>query len=790
MMSGATHLPPTPSLLVRLRYRSLCSACTDALSNEFHRNDDEASKYQTWSVEALSQSVTSCRCCLFLLRVLEASPWLAPRNDSNVHLTTALVGSQHSSPYERQQDRVSPWLSKDERLAQFTEYKRYYRLQFTAGNQSTFILPTAITGSFDTETVDAENAFCGRPVGPAVNFPLVQSWLKLCTTTHQGPSEGDALHPCYKGKEEHSTSGRGCSPLPSDPIPNFRLVDVKTRCVVCINHKTEYAALSYVWGDCKRFFLSKDNIDLLSLPGALDYESVELPRTFKDAVEVAEKLSMRYIWIDSLCILQDSPDQLVEHMNSMDIIYSAAALTIVSDAASADAGIPGLSTLRMPPQATFQHNGTQYISAKKTFGHALEDSPWERRAWCLQEKVFSNRLLVFTETQAFYHCAAATWFEDTQLESKPNISGPVHIREKPSYSRKDEWVYRRPHQTAYEAHRDYFGRNFWQLIENYTRRTLSFESDAIRAFSGILRSLEPQNGVAVWGTPQREFGRGISFKHSDHRLDLRREGFPSWSWAGWRTSYEANLKFVNVKRKDSDIEVSEGRYRIERGPNTNAHSVFDIAWHYHVPDSATGESRPTTIQTTFEEPVTGTVEQVSSEAATIDGIAPSSPQSSGPNRIPLWGISGHPGEEDYTHTTSLVPLQHQLGMPPISHVLQFYTSAAPVIVGPPTTTDQRGGDSQRSLHIPGSTEALQITVDLDPAYDAQGKETMLVFVSRWCRSEHISRKGIYRQGYLNLLLVESVEGWGLVKRRVQLIDHVRIDSWRAANPQWQLMSLA
>jgi len=129
---------------------------------------------------------------------------------------------------------------------------------------------------------------------------------------------------------------------------------------------------------------------------------------------------------------------------------------------------------------------------------AKADSAIRSRAWCLQEKVFSKRLLIFTETQAFYHCNNSTWFEDTVLELTERNGGSVGIAERSSPSYKG---IRGPSYTAYEAHRKLFGRNFWTLVEIYSKRNLSFESDTIRAFSGILKSIESDFGHAIWGVP-------------------------------------------------------------------------------------------------------------------------------------------------------------------------------------------------------------------------------------------------------------------------------------------------
>lgn len=246
-------------------------------------------------------------------------------------------------------------------------------------------------------------------------------------------------------------------------------------------------------------------------------------------------------------------------MNAMDSIYSSAILTIVSDTASADSGIAGVSISRNPPQATFQYGNTSYISTKRTFGKALSISAWESRAWCLQEKVFSKRLLIFTESQAFYHCRCSTLFEDTVMESKEKRVGRVKISERVDATCKRS---KSPGLTAYEAHTNFFGRNFWSLVEIYTQRQLSFEKDTIRAFSGILKSIEEDEGPAIWGIPEYRFGRGLVWSLDPPKLSLRRKEFPSWSWAGWKGNAGAKLKFHDFVKM-------------------TAEDIWKVNWHYY-----------------------------------------------------------------------------------------------------------------------------------------------------------------------------------------------------------------
>lgn len=243
----------------------------------------------------------------------------------------------------------------------------------------------------------------------------------------------------------------------------------------------------------------------------------------------------------------------------MDSIYSSATLTIVSDSESADAGIPGIGIQRGPPQITFKHGGMSFIGARQTFDMAMSESCWESRAWCLQEKIFSKRLLIFTASQAFYHCAGSTYFEDTILESHGNGYGGVSMMERFNPRRKSMG---QPRLTAYEAHQRLFGRNFWSLVESYTRRKLSFESDSIRAFSGILKNVETHSGPSVWGIPEYIFSRGLLWSLATHKMSLRRPQFPSWSWAGWRGNTGISLGFINLIKLRGD-------------------TIWDVHWHYY-----------------------------------------------------------------------------------------------------------------------------------------------------------------------------------------------------------------
>ncbi|KAF2017602.1 HET-domain-containing protein [Aaosphaeria arxii CBS 175.79] len=822
--SSSSHGKSKPSLIVTLPSR-ICSTCADISSRWCEPTKKPSScgaegdfeglwptDEQCWTPRELRTSARRCACCQFLLRSIESSPWMSPQDDDYIGLGSHIVGSTHGSPAQREQEAMQRHYLGS---GGATQYIRYYRPRLriyrkSGDNKDYPYVPSDFVALLPlAEKPDGANAegslpFHGRVVGERTDFDMAREWLKSCTDSHHpigdnvrkgGRGFGGGLFSGYSNQRQD-----GCQPVPCLAIPHFRLVDVEKRCIVLAQPEDTYAALSYVWGNSKRLLLLTDNLEELSTPGALSPDRDTVPKTFLDAIIVAQQLSIRFVWIDAICILQDNQEQLVEHMDLMDKIYSSASLTIVSDTASADSGIPGVGMLRGPEQATFTRGRRTYISSRQTFGAALQSSCWESRAWCLQEKVFSKRLLIFTESQTFYHCTRSTWFEDTVLESHEYTGGSVSIAERSDPSVKKM---RDPHYTAYEAHRPLFGRNFWSLIELYTRRQLSFESDTIRAFSGILNSVEDQHGPSHWGVLQSEFNKGLSWSISGRTPNLRRNEFPSWSWAGWRGNVEGvRLRFLSAHR--------------------NWHDRWDVVFfYYHKTESMEHELRPIyvdrpktpkvsssnkeIVSTTENTPASTETKPNTSAATTTTetaapgNIAPTSlfglPLSSPPQQEELerrdgtWMIPGHPGEEDFV-AKDLPPFTHvPETMPPLSHILRFYTSVATLEIDAnpdPARDPWTGGQGTRhAVRLPGSNEVVG---HIEPVAEWVGKMTVadFAFISNGFHPPSDSME--YSSPALLHVLI--LEGEGEVKTRVRSTECWDIYKWRKACPKWKAVTLA
>jgi hypothetical protein len=105
-----------------------------------------------------------------------------------------------------------------------------------------------------------------------------------------------------------------------------RVIDVEKMCL----HETEgretgtYVALSYCWGGDQKVKTTEENITSKKI----SIELKTLPRTLQDAIQVCRQLEIRYLWINALCIIQDSKDDKARELSQMALIYNRATLIV------------------------------------------------------------------------------------------------------------------------------------------------------------------------------------------------------------------------------------------------------------------------------------------------------------------------------------------------------------------------------------------------------------------------------------------------------------------------------
>ena len=348
-----------------------------------------------------------------------------------------------------------------------------------------------------------------REIDPhRLDLDSVRRWLKNC----------DSL-PSYT-----------CLPKDSDKLRKICLIEVKSRRIVQYSSATSrYVALSYVWVK-----------DIQDFPGSGIPGTVlgVLPKTVEDALALTEQLGQPYLWVDLVCIDQSNEDRKLEQMNIMSDIYQGAYFTIVAfSGASADAGLPRVrSTSGSYRQLQCQIDGTRLVGFGPTLSQLAWILPWATRAWTYQEAVLSSRCIYISDYHVYAECNALTYCE-TIDESRSPIHQKLHneefLQDENLIQQTNTGVLRSPLSANINLD-DNALRLYSLYVTIYSCRKLTVQSDALRAFSGILQALSNstyKDGF-FWALPHQDLNWALLWE--PQYGSPRTESFPSWSWLSWK----------------------------------------------------------------------------------------------------------------------------------------------------------------------------------------------------------------------------------------------------------------
>ena len=184
------------------------------------------------------------------------------------------------------------------------------------------------------------------------------------------------------------------------------MIDVARYCIVDHESELPCVALSYDGGHGKQLQNNKETRQSLEQPQALLERIGQLPSTVRDVITLTREIGGRYLWIASLCIIQDDPSDKASQISSMDQIYSNAMLTIAAALGDrVDAGLAGMSAC---PRTFTQHvsrvQGMLLADHIPRFAAIVDDSIWNARAWTLQERVMSSRVVFIGEHRCLFTC--------------------------------------------------------------------------------------------------------------------------------------------------------------------------------------------------------------------------------------------------------------------------------------------------------------------------------------------------------------------------------------------------
>ncbi|KAK5656600.1 hypothetical protein OQA88_4579 [Cercophora sp. LCS_1] len=415
-------------------------------------------------------------------------------------------------------------------------------------------------------------------VGSPGAFALAKSWISECASNHATCNKTKRESPPELPTRvleilEEDDNGGGAKALPS-----VRLLETN-------GSRGEYAALSYIWG-CPQYCCTT----------SLNYEEYKreirassLPQSIADGVRCAQQLGLRYLWVDSFCIIQDSPADKKRELSRMASNYRRAQITIsAAKPVRCNEGflqtrqVPGLvnglfrvrvlcpkdhgrmSKLREEYRPNIYFPGR---SKRGSVSQEFEGSVWEigdeawhaepsvvhlvaadwnepvcndplqaihpdrepigDRAWALQELLASPRLLHYGSRQMVWRCYDKTAADGGR---QPEHDRGVHY-DYNEYYRDDH----SDDETAAEL-----GAMWQKIVTAYSVRTLTFPSDKLDALAGVVdelnRSMTGQQYLAgLW--------RDCLIDNLSWYQDMGAEGHeaislnpnrscPSWTWIG------------------------------------------------------------------------------------------------------------------------------------------------------------------------------------------------------------------------------------------------------------------
>jgi hypothetical protein len=281
-----------------------------------------------------------------------------------------------------------------------------------------------------------------------------------------------------------------------------------------------WIALSHRWGTSPQFMTTKENYQ--SHCHSIPIES--LPKTFQDAVTATRKLSIQYLWIDALCIIQNDEEDWNKEALKMGDIYRNSFCTIAAHTAVDNESGFLQSAMQTPESVHLGLDATGnetedhgfLVSLPCDFIMDVDNSPLSKRAWVLQERLLPMRILHFTPSQTYLESNGTM---GTRSENGVIITTDQAELSRPSIPREVAQISESP-------------LNWFEIVERYTACGLTKERDKLIAIASLAKQIHTSTRVPyLAGLWQDRIHIGLLWAAKPHnqRADLYRAA--SWSWA-------------------------------------------------------------------------------------------------------------------------------------------------------------------------------------------------------------------------------------------------------------------
>ncbi|KAK3373471.1 heterokaryon incompatibility protein-domain-containing protein [Lasiosphaeria ovina] len=299
----------------------------------------------------------------------------------------------------------------------------------------------------------------------------------------------------------------------------------------------DYLALSHCWGalteeEKNRFCTTRKNHqDRLQ-----GFRYDELPKTFQHAVQVTRVLQKQYLWIDALCIIQGNDGDWETQAKTMADIFACAYCTIA--ASSARGWGDGFLSPQTDPPDIGAPITPSTITCNCDFNKDVDEGALMERAWVLQERVLSRRIIHFTAAHTYCECGDGVLCEQLTKLSPPYgkqffILDPIFPRRltKSGSLRTADFV------------------QF--LLKKYSASHLTFETDRDVAIDSLVERMAQVLQTEVrYGIFDCFLSALLLWKRSQEdktpRISYGDRTVPSWSWM----AYSGGIDFLSDKTQD------------------------------------------------------------------------------------------------------------------------------------------------------------------------------------------------------------------------------------------------
>ena len=293
-----------------------------------------------------------------------------------------------------------------------------------------------------------------------------------------------------------------------------------------------YVCLSHCWGDFQPLQTTRENLHTwrANIPWA------QVPQTFRDAIFVTRRLGFRFLWIDSLCIVQDDKQDWEEQAPLMWSIYSNAMLTL----AATRCGDCRDTLLPQFQRTVHGHSATGHSIALAarihddylTADHLRSPNyPLLSRAWVFQERLISRRIVHFAHDELFWECMEDTTCECSLLNQRPGGTKSARYRagKLPLAEKSLQMIW-------------------YELVEQYARLRLTFASDRAAALQGLAEEMrQHRKSEYTCGIWHDSLLADLAWSVTDpptrekEWASVAEGSLPSWSWCSVNTRCDYRL---------------------------------------------------------------------------------------------------------------------------------------------------------------------------------------------------------------------------------------------------------